>query len=99
MPMGDPPNPEGMIWTDAAGWVPAPRSPTLMQACDLADVPKLKADIEALRARLAMVKMAVTETAGDAERSEFHRGWAACCAMVAAVARDVDEQSRYKSEG
>lgn len=21
MPMGDPPNPEGMVWTDAAGWV------------------------------------------------------------------------------
>lgn len=23
MPYGDPPIPEGMVWTDAAGWVPA----------------------------------------------------------------------------
>lgn len=37
------------------------------------------------RAKLATVEAAITGTGGDADRSEFHRGWAACCKMVAAI--------------
>lgn len=63
--------------------VPSVLRPLMLEAAD---------EIERLTARLATVEAAVTSTAGDAERSEFHRGWSSCCKMVAAAMRPRDEQ-------
>jgi hypothetical protein len=46
------------------------------------DIARLRAENERLKACLARTEFAVTSTAGNADRSEFHRGWAACCKMV-----------------